>query len=75
MIRVSLEERRSTIPYTILSDETGGAVESPRIDVLPASRALLIRYRWSEVATDLLYHQLADGPVHFGGVSDACFVG
>jgi hypothetical protein len=75
MIRMSLKKKRSTLPCIVLSDKMGRTIKSPSIDMLPASCALLVWYRWSEVVINILYHQLADGLVHFGGVSDACLVG
>ena len=75
MIRMLLEKNMSTLLCIVLLNETGRAVESPSIDMLPASCALLVWYRRSEVVTNILYHQLADGLVHFGGVGDACLVG
>ena len=69
-----LEKKRSTLPCVILSDEMGRTVESSSVNVLPAACALLIWYKQHEVVTNISYHQLADGPIHFGGVSNACLV-
>jgi hypothetical protein len=75
MIRMSLEKKSGTLPCIILSDETGGTVEPSSINMLPASCALLVWYGWGEVIANILHHQLTDGLVYFGGVSDACLIG
>ena len=55
----------STLPCVILLHETGWTVESSSINMLPPSSALLIWNGWIQMVANVLYHQLADGFVHF----------
>jgi hypothetical protein len=63
------------IPFVVIFDKAGGAIESPSIDMRPTSRTLLVGNGRGKMAANLLDHQLAHRPVHLCGVGDACLVG
>ena len=65
----------NALPFIILLDEPGRAVEPPSINMCLASHTFVIGHGWGDVTADLLYHQLTDGPIHLGSISNVCSVG
>ena len=69
------KKQMNVLLFIAILNEMGRAVELPSIDMCPTPHTFVVGNGWHNVSTNVLDHQLADGPIYLCGVHNMCLVG